>query len=166
MTRFVTSKRAALAAAAAGVAALALVAGVSGTASAAHLRAANVPAMTLDFNGSNDEAGAANSVGAGFGGTAAVKDTSGNKIGTAYDMCDKDGINANSVTVFCSGEIVLSNGDQIAVSGVFPIQDPATATYPKSFEGVVTGGTGAYEGMTGTAHFTNRSLGVYDVTFS
>lgn len=165
MSRFVTVKRAALVAAAAGAAAVALVAGSTGSASAAHLRAMAPQALTLDFSANNDEAGAASAVGTGFGGSAVVKDADGNVAGKAYDMCDKDGITPTSVTAFCHADIVFADGDQIAVSAVFPIQNPATATYPKSFDGVIEGGTGAYKGITGTAHITNRSLAVYDVTW-
>ncbi|MEY9844238.1 hypothetical protein [Streptacidiphilus sp. MAP5-3] len=165
MSRFVTVKRAALVAAAAGAAAVALVAGSTGSASAAHLRAVAPPALTLDFSGNNDEAGAASAVGAGFGGGAAVKDSTGAAVGKAYDLCDKDSITPSSVTAFCHADIVFNTGDQVALSVVFPIQNPVTATYPKAFDGVIEGGTGAYKGLTGTAHFNNRSLAVYDITW-
>jgi len=167
MSRFVTAKRAALVAVAAGASTLALVAGASASSATTHAQLrATPPALTLDFSGTNDESGAASAVGAGFGGSAKVKDADGNIAGTAYDMCDKDAISVNAVTAFCHADVVFKDGSQLALSVVFPIQNPATATYPKSFDGVVEGGTGDYAGFTGTAHFTNTSLGVYKVSFA
>ncbi|WP_335974430.1 MULTISPECIES: hypothetical protein [Streptomycetaceae] len=165
MTRFVTAKRAAVAATATGAAAIALVAGTTGSATAAHQEATAPPSLTLNFSANNDEANAANALGAGFGGSATVTDSAGKAVGTAYDMCDKDGISAKQVTAFCHADVVFDNGDQVALSVVFPIQDPVTATYPQSFDGVVTGGTGAYKGLTGAAHFTNTALAVYTVSW-
>ncbi|MET9217528.1 hypothetical protein ACIOC1_23990 [Streptomyces sp. NPDC088197] len=166
MTRFVTAKRAAVAATATGAAALALVAGSSATATATATQVrATPPSLTLDFSGNNSAGAAASTVGAGFGGSATVKDSSGKPVGTAYDMCDKDAISAKEVTAFCHANIVFNGGDQVALSVVFPIQNPLTATYPKSFDGVVVGGTGAYKGLTGAAHFTNTALAVYTVSW-
>jgi hypothetical protein len=165
MTRFVTAKRAAAAATATAAAALALVAGSSAPSVAAQGEAATPPSLTLDFSANNDEANVANGVGAGFGGSATVTDASGAPAGTAYDMCDKDAISLKQVTAFCHADVVFNDGSQIALSVVFPIQDPLTATYPKSFDGVITGGTGAYQGLTGAAHFTNTALAVYTVTW-
>ncbi len=165
MTRIVTAKRAAVAATATAAAALAFVAGSSGPATAAHRDASTPPSLTLDFTANNDEANVANGIGAGFGGSATVADSSGRAVGTAYDMCDKDAISAKSVTAFCHADVVFKNGDQVALSVVFPIQDPLTASYPQSFEGVITGGTGAYKGLTGSVHFTNTALAVYKVNW-
>lgn len=166
MTRFVTAKRAAAAATATAAAALALVGGSSATATAAdEAVTAAPPALTLDFSANNNEANVADGIGAGFGGSATVTDSSGAAVAKAYDLCDKDGISVQQVTAFCHADIVFNNGDQIALSVVFPIQNPLTATYPQSFDGVVTGGTGAYQGLTGAAHFTNTALAVYTVTW-
>lgn len=166
MTRFVTAKRAAAAATATAAAALALVAGSSAPAlAAAQQDSATPPSLTLDFNGTNSEAGAGGVVGAGFGGTATVRDSSGAAVGTAYDQCDEDAISTTSLTAFCTADVVFNDGSQVTLSVVFPIQNPLTATYPTSFDGVITGGTGAYAGISGAAHFTNTSLAVYTVSW-
>ncbi|MGF1429208.1 hypothetical protein [Kitasatospora sp. LaBMicrA B282] len=131
-----------------------------------HRAGAVPPTMVLDFNGTNDEASTGSTVGTGFGGSATVKDSNGNKIATAYDQCDKDSVTPASVTVFCAGQIVFNgSSDQIAFQVVAPIQDPKTAKYPLEFNGVVTGGTGQYEGLTGEIHFTNTSLATYVISF-
>jgi hypothetical protein len=165
MTRFVTAKRAAAAATAAAAAGLALVAGSSAPAAAAPEAAATPPALTLDFSANNSEGNITNAVGATFGGSATVTDASGTAIGQAYDMCDEDKVSLNKVTAFCHADVVFNDGDQIALTVVFPIQNPLTATYPMSFDGVITGGTGAYKGITGAAHFTNTALAVYTVNW-
>ncbi|RKE22202.1 hypothetical protein [Streptomyces sp. TLI_171] len=123
------------------------------------------PAVTIDFSGTNSEAGAATAVGAGFGGTAAVKDASGAQVATGYDMCDKDAVKVNSVTAFCHADLVFTNGDQVTFTVVAPIDDPLTATYPKDFDGVITGGTGAYKGLTGAVHISNTAAAVYNLTW-
>ena len=164
MSRFVTVKRAAAAATATAAASLALVAGSYAPAVAADQQAAATPPqLTLDFSGTNSEAGAGSVVGAGFGGRATDKDANGAVVGEAYDMCDKDAINADSLTAFCTADVVFKDGSQITLSVVFPIENPLTATYPNTFDGVVTGGTGAYKGISGAAHFTNTALAVYTV---
>ena len=165
MTRFVTAKRAAVTATATAAAALAMVGGSSAPATAALQDASVPPSLTLDFSANNDEANVANGVGAGFGGSATVTDASGASVGKAYDMCDKDEISLKQLTAFCHADIVFNDGSQVALSVVFPIQDPLTATYPQSFDGVITGGTGAYKGITGAAHFTNTALAVYTVSW-
>ena len=162
MHRVVKAKRS-LAIAAAVVA---VAAGVPAMAGASSAQTRDVPPpLTLDFTGNNDEAGAASAVGAGFGGGATVRDSNGNALGKAYDLCDKDSIAPTSVTAFCHADIVFNSGDQIAFSVVFPIQNPLTAVYPKDFDGVITGGTGNYKGITGSVHFTNTSLAVYKLVW-
>jgi len=128
-------------------------------------RAASLPAITLDFTGTNDEGAVANAVGASFGGTGRVKDTNGAVIGTAYDQCDKDSVKPTSTEAFCTGMVKLDDGDQLAFTTTFPIPN-AASSYPQSFEGVITGGTRRYEGISGEAHFVARSAGVYDLNFS
>ncbi|GAA1248189.1 hypothetical protein GCM10009665_43860 [Kitasatospora nipponensis] len=128
-------------------------------------RNANVPNVTLDFSGTNDEQAVANTVGVAFGGNARVKDGGGNVIGTAYDLCDKDSISPTSTTAFCAGEIVFNDGSQVSFNVVFPIPN-AASNYPNVFQGVINGGTKAYEGVTGEAEFTAKSPGVYDLQFN
>ncbi|MCX4747954.1 hypothetical protein OG455_20960 [Kitasatospora sp. NBC_01287] len=129
-------------------------------------RAANVQNLTLDFSNTNDEASAPQAVGSSFGGTARVKDSDGNVIGTAYDLCDKDKIGANKDEAFCTGLIKFDRGGQISFSTVLGISDNGANPDDTHFNGVVNGGTGSYEGITGEAHFTPRAQGVYDVSFS
>lgn len=166
MTRFVTAKRAAAAATATAAASLALVAGSFAPAVAAGQgTAATPPSLTLDFNGTNSEASAGGALGAGFGGTASVKDSTGAVVGTAYDECDEDAVSPDAVTAFCTADVVFKDGSQVTLTVVFPIENPLTATYPNSFDGVITGGSGAYKGISGVAHFTNTALAVYTVDF-
>lgn len=127
-------------------------------------RSVSAPAVTLDYTGGNDEASVANAVGTGFGGVGVVKDTDGNVIGKTYDQCDKDSITPTSVEAFCTGLIKEGHGDQLSFAVAFPIPNSATA-YPNSFTGVITGGTGKYDGASGEAKFTARSAGVYDLNF-
>jgi hypothetical protein len=160
MHRVVKAKRS-LALAAAVVA---IAAGVPAMAGASSAETRDLPpSLTINFNGSNDEAATASAVGVGFGGKATAKDAAGNEVGTVYDSCDKDAINVNSVEAFCHADIVFNGGDQVAFSVVFPIQNPLTAHYPDEFDGVITGGTGNFKGITGSVHFTNTSLAVYNV---
>ncbi|KDN82187.1 hypothetical protein [Kitasatospora cheerisanensis] len=146
----------------------AVVAGVPALAGASTTethRAATPPTLNLDFSGTNSEAGAATAVGAGFGGTATMTNAAGTGIGTAYDMCDKDKLSLNAITAFCTVDLAFVTGDQVTFSAVVPIQDPLTATYPISFDGVITGGTGAYQGLTGAVHISNTDLGKYNLTW-
>ncbi|MGF1428818.1 hypothetical protein [Kitasatospora sp. LaBMicrA B282] len=130
---------------------------------------APVQAMTLDFSGTNDETNVPQTVGTTFGGTAVVKDTGGNVIGKAYDICAKDVINPNADTVFCTGTVRVTNGQangEISFSAVLPISDNAAAPATGAFTGVINGGTDAFEGITGEAKFKPQTQGVFDVNFS
>jgi hypothetical protein len=139
---------------------------VPALASSQSAKVANVPSLTLDFNGTNDEANAAQSVGSAFGGTARVKDTNGNVIGTAYDLCDKDRIGGRNDEVFCTGLIDLRGQGKISFSVVLPISNDPANPDDRSVSGVVSGGTGAFEGITGEARLQPRQQGVYDLNFS
>lgn len=162
MFRVVKAKRS-LAVAAVGIA---VAAGVPALASADTTATRAVPqSVTLDFTGSNSEAGAATAVGAGFGGRATVKDANGADAGMAYDVCDKDAVSTNAITALCQTDIVFKNGDQVAFTAVVPIQNPLTAKYPQRFDGIITGGTGAYKGLTGVVHINNSAEAVYQVSF-
>ncbi|MFE9422644.1 hypothetical protein ACFYNO_06760 [Kitasatospora sp. NPDC006697] len=132
---------------------------------AAH-RVASVQALTLDFTGTNDEASAAQQVGSTFGGTARVKDSGGNVIGTAYDICAKDQIGATSDTAYCTGIIRINNQGEISFSAVLPISDNAAAPNENGFTGVVNGGTRNFEGITGEVKFQPRAQGVFDANFA
>ncbi|QKW22463.1 hypothetical protein HUT16_28325 [Kitasatospora sp. NA04385] len=143
----------------------AVVAGVPALAGAATTDAhrAAPPALTIDFTGTNSAGGAASAVGAGFGGTATAKDASGATVATVYDQCTKDVVTADSVTAFCTADLVFTDGDQVTFTAVVPIDNPLTAKYPKKFDGVITGGTGAYQGLTGAVHITNTAAAVYEL---
>ncbi|MFI9269718.1 hypothetical protein ACIGXM_03180 [Kitasatospora sp. NPDC052896] len=139
---------------------------VPALASSQSVRVANVPSLTLDFNGTNDEAGSAQSVGSAFGGTARVRDTNGNFIGTAYDLCDKDRIGGRTDEVFCTGLIEIKDQGKISFSVVLPISNDPGRPDDRPVTGVVSGGTGAFEGITGEARLQPRQQGVYDLNFS
>lgn len=100
--------------------------------------------------------------GATFVGNGIVTDESGNQVGTADDHCDEDSVSLNSVTVQCSSVITFPDGELHIVT-LAPIPDLQTA-YPYSFDGIVQGGTGAYDGASGDAHLTATEPGVYQVT--
>ncbi|MFC8721083.1 hypothetical protein [Kitasatospora sp. NPDC057198] len=121
------------------------------------------PTVTIDFTGTNSASGAANAIGAGFGGTATAKDATGAQVATVYDQCTKDAVSADSVTAFCTADLVFTGGDQVTFTAVVPIDNPLTAKYPKKFDGVITGGTGAYKGLTGAVHITNTATAVYEL---
>ncbi|MEV4616910.1 hypothetical protein AB0K43_30595 [Kitasatospora sp. NPDC049258] len=54
--------------------------------------------------------------------------------------------------------------NQIAVSAVVPVAHEGAKA--QVFDAVVTGGSFAHEGVSGSAHFAPRSEGGYDVSFS
>ncbi|WP_033219507.1 hypothetical protein [Kitasatospora phosalacinea] len=159
-----TAKAKGIVALAVGAAAV-VVAGVPALAGAATTDAhrAAPPTVTIDFTGTNSAGGAANAIGAGFGGTATAKDATGATIATVYDQCTKDVISVDSVTAFCTADLVFTSGDQVTFTAVVPIDNPLTAKYPKKFDGVITGGTGAYQGLTGAVHITNTAAAVYEL---
>ncbi|MFD7733958.1 hypothetical protein ACFV6F_26715 [Kitasatospora phosalacinea] len=149
------------------VGAAAVVAGVPALAGAATTDShrAAPPAVTIDFTGTNSAAGAANAIGAGFGGTATAKDATGAQVATVYDQCTKDAVSVDSATAFCTADLVFTEGDQVTFTAVVPIDNPLTAKYPKKFDGVVTGGTGAYKGLTGAVHISNTAAAVYELSW-
>ncbi|MDY0811760.1 hypothetical protein [Kitasatospora purpeofusca] len=125
------------------------------TSPAAH-RATPVPALILDYN----EAPAGKPFSAGQ-----IKTTAGDKIGTAYSLCDQDAIAAQAKEAFCSTFLRFdadSFADQVNYTVMLPVTDPvegATAL------GLVTGGTGVYEGITGNARVVPRAANTYDLNF-
>jgi hypothetical protein len=129
-------------------------------------RKADIPAMTLDFTGTNDEANTAQQTGTTFGGRAVVKDINGKQIGEAFDVCAKDDIKANTDVAFCTGTIDVFNEGKISFSTVLGISDDAANPVKNPNEGVVNGGTKNFEGVTGQVTFTPRAQGVFDANFS
>jgi hypothetical protein len=100
-------------------------------------------------------------LGASFVGNGPVTDGNGNQIGTVVDHCDEDAITSNAATVQCNVIVNLSDGE-LDITVEAPIPDNQTA-YPYTFDGIVQGGTGAYDGASGDAHFTAKEPGVYHV---
>lgn len=102
--------------------------------------------------------------GAGFVGNGTVTDSGGNQIGTADDHCDEDQVTLQAVTVQCNSVLSLQNGE-IDITTVAPIPILQTA-YPYTFDGIIQGGTGAYDGAQGDAHITAKEPGIYEVTLN
>jgi hypothetical protein len=168
MQRVVTAKRSvalAVAGLVVGTVGALSVPALADNAPAAH-RAANIPTMVLNFNGTNDEAGAPQQVGSAFGGRATVKDANGNQIGEAYDVCSKDAINAKDDTAFCTGMIRIYNKGEISFSTVLGISDDAANPDRAAFGGVVNGGDKEFEGITGEVKFTPKEQGVFEANFN
>ncbi|WP_329570611.1 hypothetical protein [Kitasatospora sp. NBC_01266] len=128
-------------------------------------RAANVQNITIDSGKTADEGNKPQGLGDEFSGRAKVKDTDGNAIGTADANCGKVEVGTDSDSVLCSELIKFDQGGQIALTNLLQIPHPGVTSEPES-TGVVTGGTGQFEGITGESHFKFRSAGVYDVSFS
>ncbi|MER7671331.1 hypothetical protein ABTY61_23090 [Kitasatospora sp. NPDC096128] len=165
MSRFVPSKRTvalAVAGAIAGTGALSLPAFANST---PRPRAASVQPLVLDFTTNVLPAGATS-----HGAVAAVKDTGGNTIGSAYTNCDRDDQTTQTHTAFCTGLLRITNGasaanGEISFSAVLPLNNQATLPEAGYFSGVVNGGTKAFEGITGETRFVLRSANSYDLTF-
>ncbi|MDY0811087.1 hypothetical protein [Kitasatospora purpeofusca] len=120
-------------------------------------RAAPVPALTLDFKEAP--------TGKAFS-TGRISDGDGKKVGTAYSLCDQDAIAAQAKTAFCTTMITfdVDNGqDQVSYNVMFPVTEPASGVV---YRGLVTGGTGAYEGITGNAEITLDEDNTFRVAFN
>ncbi|MFJ8432096.1 hypothetical protein ACIQ9P_12460 [Kitasatospora sp. NPDC094019] len=118
-------------------------------------RAAVVQTLIVDFSG----AGFPGSADV-FGSTGQISDTDGNKIGTAHQICAKDLADTAGATAFCHGTLDITSGTangEIAYSAVLPIVADATGPVDGAFPGVVEGGTGSFDGLTGTTFFTPRA---------
>ncbi|GHF37414.1 hypothetical protein GCM10018790_13810 [Kitasatospora xanthocidica] len=126
-------------------------------------RAAQVPDMTFDYTGSDTLSGPP-ALGVPYGNRAKANDVDGHQIGTAYGNCVKDEIGSTQDQVLCSTVLKFTDGAQIAITSVRPTAHPGAEL--RDFDAIVTGGTLRYEGLTGSARFTPRSVGVYDVSFS
>jgi hypothetical protein len=115
--------------------------------------------FTVDFNHTTIPGNP--QFGDSFAGNGTVTDDSGNQIGTAVDHCDEDLVTQDSTTVQCTTIVNLHDGE-LEINAELPIPDNQTA-YPYSFDGIVQGGTGAYDGASGDAHITAKEPGVYHV---
>ncbi|MFF2042557.1 hypothetical protein ACFVVX_19225 [Kitasatospora sp. NPDC058170] len=128
-------------------------------------RAAQVPDLTIDPTGTSDLGGVPQGIGNAFGSRAVIKASAdGNAIGTAYGVCAKDALGDEQDQVICTSILKFDDKNQISLSAVMPV--PHEGAKAQLFDAVVTGGSLAYEGLTGEAHFTPRSDGAYDVSFS
>lgn len=114
--------------------------------------------VTLDFSQDQPAGGTANGA---IGEHGAVLDADGNTIGGAVMNC--------SDTTGQAGDIVLCNGMvSITGSGLIGFEVGGLVTdgkAPASAEGIVMGGTGEYDGLTGAVHFTTVRDGVYTAQF-
>jgi hypothetical protein len=150
--RGTTTKRAVVAA----IAGLALTTCIPSVADAAQHRAAP-PAITLDFSAHlpTDTAGKE------FGGEAVALDSQGDTVGGAViDCADVQGKQGD--TIYCTGVVNLFDRGQIA----FQAGSLTSSSGPEhEYNGVVTGGTDEFEGITGEVHVVRQSRAVYSVTF-
>ena len=115
-------------------------------------RAASIPAITLDFT---SLLGGANATG-----TGKVLDANNDNVGTVYQHCDA--LDTAAGHTYCTGLVALTTGAQLTYAAAVP----NTTTYPTSYEGVITGGTRGYDGITGEAHFALQSQATTDLNFS
>ncbi|OIJ98446.1 hypothetical protein [Streptomyces colonosanans] len=105
-------------------------------------------------------------LGAGFAGNGPVVDAEGNQIGTAFDTCAVDGVeNATTADVICTVYVKFANGSELDLSTQAPV-DVNPFDYPYTFQGVVQGGTGAYDGAQGQATIIAHRPRVYEVVVS
>lgn len=155
----ITAKRCAAGA----IAALALTAAAPALASAAVNPQVPGPVL-IDFaahSPNGDEAGQE------FGGLGSVIDQDTHDVigGVAVDCADVQGDIGQVYT--CSGEFVLLDHDKVKGHVTF---QATTLRYTggnsqPDFDGVITGGTGVYEGLTGSIHFVRDSNKVYEASF-
>lgn len=140
-------------------AAFAAVAAIGAGAPAAFADPANT-SFTIDFIHTTIPGNPA--LGDTFVGNGSITDDHGNLIGTAVDHCAEDLVTADSTTVQCTTTANLPGG-KLDIDAEAPIPDNQTA-YPYTFDGVIKGGTGEYDGASGQAHITAKEPGVYHVT--
>jgi hypothetical protein len=102
-------------------------------------------------------------VGAVFAGNGPAFDATGKQIGKVYETCAVDDIEGlMTMDALCEAYVVFDNGDRLALSTQARI-DVNPLDYPYTMEGVVEGGTGAYNGARGDATITAEKPGLYDV---
>lgn len=139
---------------------MAIIAGTSADASTNPTPRARVNSFTIDFTQTNVPHTPA--IGAGFGGSGPVTDEAGKTIGTVDDVCDEAAVDGTRVTALCDSTVTIGDSE-INLNTKFPMElNPAA--YPYSFESIVQGGTGDYDGVTGQARFTAERPAVYKVT--
>jgi len=141
--------------------ATASLAGALGLAASGPAQAADSLNFTIDF--SKTSFPQVPNLGGGFAGNGPVTDADGKQIGRAFDTCAVDGIeNASTADVICTVYVKFDNGSELDLSTQAPI-DVNPADYPYTFDGVVQGGTGEFDGAKGQAKVTAVQPRVYKV---
>ncbi|MFI0943211.1 hypothetical protein [Streptomyces sp. NPDC021020] len=114
--------------------------------------------VTLDF--SQDQP-AGDTADGSFAEHGAVLDANGTTIGGAVMSCNDTSGQSGDV-VYCTGMVSITGSGAIGFQvGSLVANDQG----PASTEGIVTGGTGEYDGLTGAVHFTTVRDGVYTAQF-
>ncbi|MFD8146262.1 hypothetical protein [Streptomyces sp. NPDC059708] len=72
-------------------------------------------------------------------------------VGTSYRLCVVEEVGANYDKHLCTIDFHWNNDNQISVTVL--VEAPHAGVEPKDFDGVVTGGGLAYEGVTGIVHY-------------
>jgi hypothetical protein len=116
--------------------------------------------FTIDF--SDTTLSGVPGLGSAFVGDGPVTDATGATVGTARDHCDVESVNPASDTVECNTVVTFQDGSELHITADAPIPLSPFA-YPYTFEGIVDGGTGQYDGASGDAQITAESPGVYQV---
>ncbi|MFB8236691.1 hypothetical protein ACFC58_09075 [Kitasatospora purpeofusca] len=126
----------------------------------AHHRAVSVPWVTISSSEyTTAQGGVPQELGNSFGTRTKLLDQYGeNTIGAIYSTCTK--VEAGPDQLYCTSLLKFGPEKQVTLSVVVPLGDGAA----KEFDGTITGGNYAYEGVTGVAHFTFKN-GNYEVTF-
>ncbi|MBD0734537.1 hypothetical protein [Streptomyces sp. CBMA29] len=142
------------------VAALALTAGVPGLVASAAAAAVAVPhPVTLDFSKDMPSGSTADSA---FGEHGAVRDADGASVGGAVIGCnDISGVKGD--VILCTGIIDLYNRGEISFTVGNLVKPDHTSA--RTVDGVITGGTEEFEGISGQIHITATSDGVYKAEF-
>ncbi|MDT0461868.1 hypothetical protein [Streptomyces gibsoniae] len=102
-------------------------------------------------------------LGGGFAGNGPALDSNGNQIGTVYDTCAVDGVeNVTTADVICHVFVKFAGGDELDLSTQAPV-DVNPLDFPYTFNAVVQGGTGLYDGAQGEATIIATKPHVYQV---
>ncbi|WP_328467276.1 hypothetical protein [Streptomyces sp. NBC_00448] len=153
MKRAVLFKRGAAGA----VVALALTAAAPSLASAAAVTAPQP--VTLDFSKDMPTGSTSNS---GFGEHGAVLDADGAAVGGAVISCN-DTAGEDGDVIYCTGMVDIYQHGEIGFQvGNLVKPDDSSST---EVNGVITGGTDEYEGISGEIHLTTLRDGVYKAEF-
>ncbi|WP_031521258.1 hypothetical protein [Streptomyces sp. NRRL F-5123] len=128
------------------------------TAASAVTPAEAAQTVTLDFSQDQPTGVTANG---SFGEHGAVLDATGRTIGGAVLSCsDTSGMSGD--IVYCTGMVSITGSGAIGFQvGGLVVNGQA----PASVDGIVTGGTGEFDGLTGAVHITTVRDGVYTAQF-